>query len=264
VSIDLGETVQRTVVFRNSAGVATACDSTPTYAITLPDGTAGTSPAVVSGSVGEYFVLYPTVTAGMHRDLWTGLVAGVTVRFGPDSFRVRESGPAPLLSLAEGRALLGLGVDVLRDERLRDYIDSATAIIERRTDLVWRRQTVTETHAAPWQVLWIRKAPLVAVTAVTDNGASVDLATLTIDTLAGTVARRYGGNWIGPVVVTYTAGPTDPSADALAAARMVLLHLWTTQAVGSSGSPRRSTGADSLPGEVERALRHLARPVGGP
>lgn len=263
MSIDLGETVQRTVVFRNSSGVATNCDSTPTYAVTLPDGTAGTAPAVANGSTGEYFVLYPTTVAGMHRDTWTGVIAGVTVRFGPDSFRVREAGPAPLLSLGEGRALLGLGVDVIRDERLRDYIDSATAIVERATDLVWRRQTVVETHDEPWNVLWLRRLPLVAVQSVTDAGVSVPLTSLCIDTLGSTITRRYGGNWTGPVVVTYTAGPTDAPADVLAVVRMVLQHLWTTQG-GSSGSPRRATGTDSMPGEIERALRYLARPVGGP
>ena len=92
-AVDLGEVVQRTVLFRNSSGVATDADSSPTYTVILPDGSVGTSPAVAHGATGEYFVLYPTTVPGMHIDRWTGLVGGVSVIYGPDSFRVRAATP---------------------------------------------------------------------------------------------------------------------------------------------------------------------------
>jgi hypothetical protein len=261
MAVDLGEVVPRSVLVRTSTGAPVDADVTPVYSVTLPDGTTGTPPGVAHGVTGEYFVLYPTVQVGMHSDRWVATVAGVTVTFGPDSFRVRAAGPAPLISLGEARQLLGLGVDAERDERVRDYIDSAAAVLERETGRLWRRQTVVEVHDDPWLVIRLRREPVSSITSVVDAGTDVT-AQVIFDRLSGEIALRGSRSWNGAVTVTYEAGPTVPPDDALAVARVILQYLWATQG-GSSGVPRRATGVDPLTVEVERALGRLRRAGGG-
>ena len=63
---DLGDTVTLRTYTRDSAGILGAVTSV-TFTVTLPDGTAGTPPAVQTGGVGEYWVNYtPTVAATLY------------------------------------------------------------------------------------------------------------------------------------------------------------------------------------------------------
>lgn len=257
MAVDLGETVQRDVTIRSSAGVAVDADATPTYSITLPDGTAGTPPTVAHGAAGEYFVLYPTTTPGRHSEVWTATVAGVAVRY-TSSFRVR-SGGASLLDLPEARRLLGLGVDPIRDEDIRDDIEAATADVERATGYAyWRRTVTAEKHngrCVPGVAL--RVQPVVSVTEVTSAGVTMPASTYDVNESAG-VVRPLCGQWAGPVAVTYVAGEINPDADVLGAVRLALMARWRMRG-GASGAPARAAGADPLAAQLRAALDRLPK-----
>ena len=252
MAVDLGEVVQRDVAIRNAAGVAVDADATPTYAITLPDGTAGTAPGVAHGATGEYFVLYPTTTPGRHNEVWTATVGGVLTRY-TSSFRVR-SGGASLLDLPEARRLLGVGVDPIRDEDIRDDIEAATADVERATGYAcWRRTVTAERHVGRLTSIVLRTVPVVAVTSLTDAGVTQPADSYEVDEFAGVV--QPVGYWRGPVTVTYTVGEIEPSADVLGAVRLALKARWRLRG-GASGAPAR-TGADPLDAQLRAAIDRL-------
>lgn len=247
MATDLGETITRRVNISNSSGVAVDADSLPTYTITLPDGTAGTPPTVTHGATGEYLVNYPTVQAGLHADIFTAVVGGLTVKFGPDVFHVRPTSPAPLLGLAEARVICGIGSDASRDERLRDLLDAATELCEDHTGRSYRRQTIIETHDGGKAALLLRRSPLQAVTTVVESGVTLTAAQYVPQLSAGmlyrgtTAGATYWQSGVQNIVVTYVVGASIVSARVRQAIRVTLQHLWSTQ-TGASGSPRRATG----------------------
>ncbi len=254
VTWDLGEVALREVLISDEAGAPVNADTLPTYTVTLPDLTAGISPTVQTSGVGAYYVNYPTVQAGLHRDVWTATVAGIVVKFGPDAFRVRTA--APILSLAEARQLLGLGVDPARDERLRDYLDASAGHVERASGRTYRLQVVVETATYPGSGIALLRTPVQSVTSVVDNGTTVDASAYVVDLAAGVLWRK-AGCWTGPqVVVTYVAGASVVPDDVLGVTRQVLQHLWSTR-TGATGTPRRTTGQDGPDRTLDVILAQL-------
>lgn len=246
MAVDLGESVTRSVNLTN-AGTPIDADSLPTYAITLPDGTAGTPPTVTHGVTGEYFVEYLTTVAGMHSDIWTAVIGGKTRKFGPDPFHVRPTSPAPLLGLAEARTICGLGVDVSRDERIRELLEAATELCEDHTGRSYRRQTIVETHDGGKAALLLRRSPVQSITTVVEAGLTLTAAQYVPQLSAGmlyrgtTAGATYWQSGVQNIVVTYVVGASIVSARVRQAIRVTLQHLWSTQG-GASGSPRRATG----------------------
>lgn len=268
MSSDLGEIVIRTVQLYDSTGVAVDADSLPTWAVTLPDASAGTPPTVLHGATGEYFVNYTTVQAGAHLDVWTATVGGLAVRFGPDVFHVRPSSPGPLLSLAEAKRHLRItSVDVARDEELRDFVDAATELCEDFTNRSYRRQTIVESHDGGKCGLLLRRTPVQSVTTVVESGGAVTSTGWVLDANAGTLTRgttMATWQWIPGkqnVTVTYVTGVAVISPTVRQAVKVTLAHLWATQR-GSSMPPPRGGDAEyatnspgwSLPRRAEQLL----------
>ena len=252
MAYDLGEIAQRDLTIRTAAGVPVDADAMATYAVALPDGTAGVPPSVSHGTTGEYFTLYPTTVTGVHNETWTALVAGVLTRY-TSSFRVR-SGGASLLDLPEARRLLGVGIDPIRDEDIRDDVEAATADVERATGYAyWRRTVTAERHVGRLASIVLRTVPVVAVTSLTDAGVTQPADSYEVDEFAGVV--QPVGYWRGPVTVTYTVGEIEPSADVLGAVRLALKARWRLRG-GASGAPAR-TGADPLDAQLRAALDRL-------
>lgn len=269
-TVDVGEAITRTVQLSNAAGVAVDADTLPTYAVTLPDGSAGVAPAVTHGATGEYFVNYTTTVSGPHFDTWTATVAGLPVRFGPDMFRVRAGTAPPLLGLAEARTLLGIGSDPARDERVREYVEAATELCEDHAGRAFRRRTVVEAHDGGRDVLRLRITPVQSITTVTESGTSVAGSGWFLDAFGLLFRGTTAGVWawqsgVRNVTVTYVAGMTAPKARTVQAVRVTLQHLWSTQG-GASGGPRRSTGtnvSEYAPGaawSLPRAAEELLAP----
>lgn len=272
MAVDIGEAITRRITITRSDGVAIDADSLPTYAVTLPDGTAGTPPTVTHGATGEYLVNYTAGTSGLHSDLWTATVLGLPARFGPDAFYVRAGAPSPLLGLSEARRAVGLGSDPTRDETLREYLDAATELIEDHCGRAFRRRTVVETHHGGRSALVLRMRPVQSVTAVTESGVSVPADGYVLDANAGVLHRgTTSGAWLWAcgvqnVTVTYVTGAATPKARIRQACRVTLQHLWSTQGGAPSGRPARATGSsvnDYPPGaawSLPRAAEELLEP----
>lgn len=254
MAANLGEVVERQVAITDAAGTLVNADSAPSWAVTLPDGTAGASPAVNNLSTGVYYVRYTTVQAGNHGDVWTATVGGQLAKFS-GSFRVRQN-VAPLLPLDEVRDMLGLGRDPVRDEQLLAVIDAAAAKIERRTGRLYRLRSITDVFSEPTTRMVLRSRPVVSVTSVTDDGVLQSASGYQLDPFGGVVWSLCGW-WFGPVTVTYQAGVGEVPDDVLECAREVVRILWA-QRSGATGTPRRTTGFDGPGRTVEAALAALA------
>jgi uncharacterized phiE125 gp8 family phage protein len=277
MSTDVGEVVSppRSLRLTDSTGSPVDADSLPTYAVTLPDGSAGTPPTVLHGVTGEYFVNFVGVQAGLHSDIWAATVGGLAVKFGPDTFHVRATSPAPLVGLAEARKVLGLGLDVSRDDLVREYLEAATELCEDHTGRVYRRQTFVDTYDGGDCSILLRRVPVQSVTTVVESGVTLTNGSgtdWTLDAAAGLLYRgstqaflpwRWGRQ---NIVVTSVAGAPVVSARVRQAVRVTLQHIWSTQG-GASGAPRRATGASvddyaartsgfSLPHAAEELLGH--------
>jgi len=254
-TVDLGEAAERAVVLRDATGAPVNADVLPTWAVTLPDGAAGTSPAVTQTGVGAYRVLYVPTVAGHHADAWSAVLDGQPVRF-RDAFRVRGTSARPLLALDEVRKLLGVPADPERDEQLRDIAEAASAAVERATGKRWRRLTVTaETHpSGRGGLLLLRNLPVAALTEVRAGGTPLAATAVRLASPAAGVVMLPAT--LDPIEVDYIAGHTDPPTDVVDAVRLKVMALWRTRS-GASGSPRRATGGDNLDQAAAAAIAAL-------
>jgi hypothetical protein len=218
--IDLGDQVTRSVDLTNSSGVAVDADSTPTYSVTLPGGTAGIAPAVQHGGTGEYYVVYPTTVPGPHNDRFSAVVGGVTIVI-PDSFTVEDSSPS-LVSVAEALGHLR-ATNTITDpadlEELRGLCLAATDAVERDLGLVLVRRTFSDTFDGGRTELSLRRMPprpadggTLTVTSLTENGTTLTEGSGFVVrrnrwTLARgtTVSRQCWAGGIENIAVTYTA-----------------------------------------------------------
>lgn len=188
--IDLGDSKTRSINLTNSSGVAVAADSTPTYAVTLPDGTAGIAPAVQTGVTGEYYVVYPTVQAGLHGELWTAVVAGVTVVI-RRSFTVELTTPL-FVDTEEAIAHLraaGIIVSAADLEQLRTLCGVSCSAVEADLGRLVARQVVTETFDGGQSALILASTPLISVTTVVENGITLAAGDYTAVVSAGIIYR---------------------------------------------------------------------------
>jgi hypothetical protein len=215
--IDLGDSKTRSINLTNAAGAAVAADSTPTYAITLPDGTAGTPPAVQTGVTGEYYVVYPTVQAGLHGELWTAVVGGVTVVI-RRSFTVEATVPLFVDTEEAINHLRASGVIVSASdlETLRFLCGVACSAVEADLGRRIARQVVTETFDGGGGAVLLRSTPLISVTTVTESGTTLTATDYTADTSAGIVfrgAQQSPRPWLWGrqnITVAYVAGYLIP------------------------------------------------------
>ena len=217
--IDLGKQTTRSLNLTNSAGVAVDADSTPTWAVTLPGLTAGISPSVQHGTAGEYYVAYPTVATGLHRDVWTAIVAGqtVTVR---DVFTVEDATAPAMVSVAEALAHLkanSLITSAPDLEYLRWLCLVASEAVESDLGATIVPTVVTETYSGcrRWD-LPLRSVPVISITTVVENGITLTTNDYFLDPdgwilcRGTTLAQRPWMYGRANIVVTEVAGYTNP------------------------------------------------------
>lgn len=276
MSADLGEAIRRSLQLSDENGDDVAPDSIPTWSVTLPDLTAGISPVVHTGmGVGQFYVDYPTIQAGLHADVWTAVVGGLTAKFAPDTFAVRATSPGSVLSLTEARRALRIeSEDPDRDEEIRDVLDGIVDLIEGFTGRVYRRQQFTETHDGGGGALLLRRTPVISIVTVVEGGSTLTAGNWTLDDNAGLLHR--GGTvaaipWLWGrqnITVNYVAGASVCPPRVRDAAKIALMHRWgmyrhgsdQPRIVGSDGEYATNSPGSALPREVELMLARDTAP----
>lgn len=231
--IDLGDSVTRSLSLTSTAGAAVDADGLPTYAITLPDGSAGIAPTVNHGVTGEYYVVYPTTTSGLHAELWTAVVAGVTVVI-RRSFTVEDTVPVFVDTEEAITHLRASGIIVSASdlEQLRWLCGVACSAVESDLGRKIARQSVTETFDGGSSALLLRSTPLISVTTVVESGTTLTAADYTANTSAGIIYR--GGQqsprcwaWgVQNITVTLVAGYLVPPRVARKVALNGVQRMW--------------------------------------
>jgi hypothetical protein len=237
---DLGAVVPLAVSITDATGAPT--DATGVVcAVTLPDGTtASPAPTVDNPSTGSYTANFTTTQAGRHVVSWSSTSPQTAY---VDVFDVRSvSVTPPIVSLADVKTYLRI-TSSTDDDELRDFIGTATAVIESYVGAVSRR-TVVEKYNGDWNkpYLPLRTHPVISVGSVVEGGntlvAETDY-TLT-DTgilvrVAGPSPNLYPRGWvfgIDNVIVTYDAGRPIIGANLIEAAKELIRWNWRPQRGG--------------------------------
>lgn len=244
----------------------TLTDATVTLTLTRPDGTA-TSPTAANPSVGIYTADVTWDQPGDWLRVWqtTGAVVSVDVD------QVHVIAPTlRIVGLAEVKEHGNITTNA-SDQELLDFIGTAQQMIENLVGAVVPT-TVTETYTSTGSRLWLRRAPVLSVTSVTEYTGTTALTPLTagdwtLDPETGALTRNYGW-WAGDSVqVVYRPG-RSPIPEAIRwAGKELTIHLWrSTQTLrggrgrGSADDTAAAVGAGfGLPNRVEDALRPFLR-----
>lgn len=264
MAVDLGDQVPLTVETRDAAG-ALANAGSITLTITLPDRTTVT-PAVTNPSIGRYQVDYLTAQAGRHRVRW--VATGANASAYPDVFNVDLADNGALVSLAEVKAHLNYGTSTTDDEEIRDWIPTATPIIERHTGkTIVQRTFVDRITTGSTDQLWLNHHPVISLTSIaTLDGVttwSVTATDVDIDPDLGVLTLLAGTPWSGRLKVTYIAGMAVVPDNYSKAARIIVQHLWETQR-GTRGGPRVGGMDDTTAVVMGYAIPNRALELLGP
>lgn len=218
--IHVGDATKRTVLFKNSAGVATD-PTTTTATLTLPDGTTS-SPAITNEAAdGTFSVTITPTMSGNHILKWTG--TGAVAEVEPDEFDVRPIATINLtdiVSLGEVKRAIGGFSGTTYNEELRRWITAVSARVDELYGPVVIRTITDEAHTGVGSMLFLRHHPVAAITSVKEYASGVETTltaesfgtagTYLLNTTLGTLTRRSG--WAttafgaSGVLVSYTAG----------------------------------------------------------
>ena len=239
--IDLGDTKTRSIALTNAAGAPADADSTPVYAVTLPDGTAGTPPAVQHGVTGEYYVVYLGPVSGPYKELWTATVGGVPIVI-DRNFTIEQRGTSfvdteEALAHLRGSGVIVSGPDL---EELRWLCSVSCDAVERDLGLVLARRTVTDTFDGGRSELKLRKRPprpgdggTITMTSLTESGTTLTEGTDFVVrrnrwTIARgtTTSRRCWARGVENIAVTYVVSCNPIPIIARFVALDVILRVW--------------------------------------
>lgn len=244
MAYDLGDVVPLTIDIRDASG-ALANAGAVVLTIGLPDGTSVTlttisTPAITNPTTGRYQANYPPGVAGRFTVSW--LATGVNATAYSDTFDVRVAAPAYIISLADAKAQVNIDSTVTTsDEELRPFIEAATLMVERATNEVIVRRSVSETYRLnrPSSRIALRSTPCISLTSVTtiENFFTWDVTKLSLDP-NGVITVQIG-SWPlwGNLQIAYLAGYQIVPAHYTMAARMIVQELWTSQR-GNKGAMR--------------------------
>lgn len=265
MALDLGDVWSETFYTRNSAGALAAPGALPTATVTNPDGST-TAATVALTTTGTYSVSHPTVAVGRHSvsASWSGgtAVAGVYA----DVFDVADPLLLPVVSLSELKTALKLTATT-SDELLREILDEATDLAERRVGRALRRKTVVESHAGGSSGILLRQPPALSITSVVENGTTLDATGYFVRASSGVLYRGTDtANYCWPtgtIVVTYVAGYADPPSAAKRGVKAIAKWLYQSEQNmgGRFGVEDSQYAGDALPDWVYRPLDSMRLPL---
>lgn len=173
---------------------------------------------------------------------------------------------ADIVSVAEVKQQLNIPADDdSQDAELAVYIAAVTEVVEGIVGPVDPRE-VTETHDGGTNVVILRQPPVLSITTVTEDGATVTGYTASLDS---GVLYRTGGWWAtgrAAVTVVYQAGRSSvPAAIKLAAKELVMVN-FRPQLGGDYPPFDVDAPGEGVPGEVRlgffvpNRVRELLKP----
>jgi hypothetical protein len=234
-------------------------DATVTATLVAPSGTSSAL-TVERSELGTYITTVVPTVVGRHVVRWRAV--GAVTDSQTDVLNVASAvEPVALISLDYLKAFLNKD-DQVEDDELREFIDTASLVVEEYTGQVWARRTLTEEVYVIGRVGYLRP-PVVTVTAVTGLDGT-ELAVPTSDAING-FTGSINGLADGWVSVTYTAGPTEVPEHVQTATAIIAAHLWTTQRPAGPAAPGFGSGevAPSVPGRGYLIPNQAAQLLGG-
>jgi hypothetical protein len=263
VSIDLGD-VTTLAVEITSDGTTLANATSVTLVVTLPDGSSSGSLSPSNPSTGVYTYDYTPSQVGRHSYKFTA--TGTNAGAHADVFDVADPALLPVVSLAELRTALKLSATT-SDELLREILDEATDLAERRVGRALRRKTVVESHAGGGAGILLRQPPALSITSVVENGTTLDAADYFVRESSGVLYRGTPTSWygwpVGTVVVTYVAGYADPPSAAKRGVKAIAKWLYQSEQNmgGRFGTDESQYAGDALPDWVYRPIDSMRLPL---
>lgn len=252
----LGQRITLSTNVLDEDGVLT--DATVVLTVTAPDGTIST-PTVSHPSTGVYTAQVTFTQAGDWLRVWS--TSGTIVSTDVDQIHV-ISPVLRIVGLAEVKEH-GNITTTAHDRELLDFIGTAQQMIEDIVGVTVPR-TVTETHyATPGGYVWLREAPVISVTTVTEYAATVDPTLYIVDLNAGAIGRTDGRSWHADsttaLTAVYRAGRAPIPEGIRWAAKELTIALWRSTQAQRGGRARGTDAPDTptgyaLPNRVREAL----------
>ncbi len=232
---DLGATVPIRFDVRDVAGELADAE-TVTLAIRLPSGDlVDPAPQVTNppATQGSYVYDHVAGASGLHRIRWTS--TNPTRAFA-DVFNVVDPDWPVIVGLSETKQHLNIDpADTSRDDELRGFIASASAVVEDIVGTVARR-TVVETCTGGSRVLRLATPPVISIGQVLTDGRLVDAGDYSY-AQSGLLVHRWA-DWpagLRNIEVTYTAGRLAVLPNVLDGTMELIRVNWRPQQGGNYG-----------------------------
>lgn len=233
---DIGDVYPATVTIRDVNGTPTPATGM-TFTFALPDGTTIT-PSPSNPTTGVYTYDLPITQRGLHRFRAAATTPAAAYN---DAFTAVDTTWPAFVGLGEVKQHLNIPTTTTTDdEELRGFILSASAVVESIVGTVGRK-TFTEKYSGLRQsALGLRRAPVITVTSVTENGitltADVDYSLSDGGLLTRICAQWYPRQWragVNNIVVTYTAGRMEIPPNIVDATKELIRVNWRPQTGGN-------------------------------
>lgn len=224
---DIADSVPIAWDVKDDAG-APATASTVGLTLTKPDGTTEVLSVPVPTVTGEYRVTYVPTVEG--RYTWRAVTTVPNTAY-QDVFEVRESASPSLLSLADAKSHLKI-TGTADDEKLREYLEASTEIVESYTGPIVRRSHTARVrgHRREIALPHTQVQSITSITVVRDGTTPVTLSDLSIDSAAGVVTYKNGTAFpYGDMDWVYVVGRSFVKANFTLAAKIIVKHNWETQ-----------------------------------
>lgn len=275
MATDLGDVIRLTYSDYMPDGATLANATSVTLTITLPDGST-VSPTVTNPPTvtGVYQYDYLTSQAGRHTVRW--VATGTNPGAQSQSFNVLPADPGYIVPLQDILDQLSITNPPNSElEELRQYLGSASSVIESLTGLTLVSRSFTEDlRVSPVdRAVMLSHIPVVTVTSVAKVDDPANAVWTAAQVHVEPNGRMYASNGnpslSGHVTVVYTAGQKVIPDSCILATKIIVQHLWRTHRGASGGFMPGLGGASgddtvNVPGYSFAVPRKVIEILGAP